>query len=64
MQYEKITRNPLTILLVEDNLAHAELVMRSFENHQIANKIYYVSNGEAAKEQRRTNPVYITPVTV
>ena len=39
---------PFTILLVEDNPAHAELVARSFEGHQIANRIYHVSDGEAA----------------
>ena len=39
---------PLTILLVEDNPDHAELVMRSFENHQVDSKIYHVRNGEAA----------------
>jgi CheY-like chemotaxis protein len=42
------TVEPLTILLVEDNPAHAELVARSFEGHQIANRIYHVSDGEAA----------------
>ena len=39
---------PLTILLVEDNPAHAELVQRSLENHRIANKIYHVADGKAA----------------
>ncbi|MBN1140803.1 MAG: response regulator [Deltaproteobacteria bacterium] len=39
---------PLTILLVEDNPAHAELVMRSFESQRVANKIFHVWDGEEA----------------
>ncbi len=39
---------PLTILFVEDNPDHAELVMRSLEDHQVANRIFHVSDGEAA----------------
>lgn len=38
----------LVILLVEDNLDHTELVMRSFENHRVANKIHHVPDGQAA----------------
>lgn len=39
---------PLTVLLVEDNLAHAEMVKRSFEDHRVANKIIHVTDGEMA----------------
>lgn len=39
---------PLTILFVEDNPDHAELVMRSLEDHQVANRIHHVADGEAA----------------
>lgn len=39
---------PLTILLVEDNLDHAELVMRNMEDFQVANTIIHVEDGEAA----------------
>ena len=39
---------PISILLVEDNPAHAELVMRSFEDNEVANKIYHVNDGEKA----------------
>lgn len=38
----------LNILLVEDNEAHVELIMRCFEEHAIANLIYNVKDGEAA----------------
>ena len=38
----------LTILLVEDNLDHAELVMRNMEDFKVANIINHVEDGEAA----------------
>jgi len=45
---EKINGKPLHILLVEDNEAHAELVMRSFEHHRVSNQITHVQDGQAA----------------
>ncbi len=39
---------PLTILLVEDNLDHAEIVMRTMADFQVANTIVHVEDGEAA----------------
>ena len=45
---KKVPAKPMSILLVEDNLAHAELVQRSFEGHRVANKIYHVADGKAA----------------
>lgn len=43
-----IKGKPLTILLVEDNEDHAEIVMRSFRAHQVANDFHLVTDGEAA----------------
>ncbi len=39
---------PLTILLVEDNLDHAELVKRNLETSLVANRLFHVEDGEAA----------------
>lgn len=43
-----MTGEPLTILLVEDNPDHAELVIRNMEDLQIANRVVHVEDGEAA----------------
>ena len=47
---EPLKGEPLTILLVEDDAAHAELIARCFEQHQVANRLYHVSNGEDAMD--------------
>ncbi len=39
---------PLVILLVEDNEAHAELVIRSMRDQRVANIIYHVLDGQQA----------------
>lgn len=39
---------PFDILLIEDNQDHAELVMRSLEDHPMANNVHHLSDGEAA----------------
>ena len=36
------------ILLIEDDPAHAELIMRSLASHPIPNRVHHVSNGEQA----------------
>ena len=48
MNRKQIRGEPLHILLVEDNLAHAELVIRSLRDHRLINTIEHLSNGEAA----------------
>jgi CheY-like chemotaxis protein len=54
---------PLTILLVEDNISHAELVKRSLESHHLAHRIYHVADGEAALAYLLRQGVYADPVT-
>ncbi len=39
---------PITILLVEDDMAHAEIVRRNLEDFRVANKLVHVSDGQAA----------------
>lgn len=39
---------PVLVMLVEDNADHAELVIRTLEDHRIANRIIHFSDGQAA----------------
>ena len=39
---------PLSILLVEDNEDHAELIKRSLAQNRVANRIFWVADGEKA----------------
>jgi CheY-like chemotaxis protein len=45
---KKETGALLRILLIEDNSAHAELIIRSLEDHQLSSDIYHASDGEIA----------------
>lgn len=53
-----MTGEPLTILLVEDNPDHAELVMRNMEDFKVANRIVHVEDGEAALDYVYGNGEY------
>jgi len=39
---------PIIILLVEDDPAHAEIVLRNFKDFNMANRIIHVEDGQAA----------------
>lgn len=39
---------PITILLVEDDPAHAEIVRRNFEDFRLANRLMHVADGQDA----------------
>lgn len=39
---------PVLIMLIEDNVDHAELVIRTLEDHRIANKIQHFLDGQTA----------------
>ncbi len=52
---------PLIILLVEDNPDHTELIMRSFQDHLVANRIYNVTDGESALDYLFQRGEYADP---
>lgn len=43
-----IKGEPIVILLVEDDPAHAEIVRRNLEEFRVANRIVHVTDGQAA----------------
>lgn len=43
-----ISGEPINILLVEDDLGHAEIVRRNLEDFRVANRIMHVTDGQAA----------------
>jgi two-component system response regulator len=58
----ELTGDPLHILLVEDNEAHAELVIRGLRDQQVANRIHHVSDGEKALDYLFHRGAYTDPV--
>jgi len=61
MPSENIQGEPLTVLLVEDNPDHAELITQNFRDHRVANKIYHVTDGEAAQDYLFRRGAYADP---
>jgi len=43
-----MTDEPVLVMLVEDNVDHAELVIRTLEEHRIANKVRHFLDGQSA----------------
>ena len=62
MIYKNVSGAPLKILLVEDNPAHAELVIRSFKDHTLNSEIHHVMNGEMALDYLFRRSEYTDPV--
>jgi len=48
MNSEQIPSQPAVILLVEDNPAHAELILRGLKDGRVANRVIHVVDGEQA----------------
>lgn len=44
---------PVTVLLVEDDPAHAEIVRRNLENARVANQLFWVKDGQEALDYLR-----------
>ncbi|GJQ34239.1 MAG: response regulator [Anaerolineales bacterium] len=52
---------PILVMLVEDNADHAELVIRTMENHPIPTKILHISDGESALDYLLRRKSYSDP---
>ena len=54
---------PIVILLVEDDEAHAEIVRRNFEACRIANRLMHVADGQAALDYLYQRNEFSDPAT-
>lgn len=52
---------PITILLVEDDPAHAEIVRRNLENARVANLLNWVADGQEALDYLQHSGKYQDP---
>jgi CheY-like chemotaxis protein len=52
---------PLLVMLVEDNADHAELVIRTLEDHQISNRIQHFTDGQSAIDYLMRQGPYSDP---
>jgi CheY-like chemotaxis protein len=56
-----ISGGPITIPLVEDDPAHAEIVRRNLEDFRVANRIVHVADGQAALDYLFRQAAYADP---
>jgi CheY-like chemotaxis protein len=54
---------PVLVMLVEDNIDHAELVIRTLEDHRIANKIIHFMDGQLALDYLFRRNGYQDPIS-
>jgi CheY-like chemotaxis protein len=52
---------PVVILLVEDDSAHAEIVRRNFENFRVANRLIHLIDGQAALDYLYRRGEFLDP---
>jgi CheY-like chemotaxis protein len=55
-------REPVRILLVEDNDAHTKLILRAFRDDRLSNPVHCVRDGEEALDYLFHNGKYTDPV--
>jgi CheY-like chemotaxis protein len=58
-----VAGQPLLILLVEDDPAHATIVLRNMESSRVANRIVHVADGQAALDYLFREGEYSDPAT-
>lgn len=54
---------PVLVMLVEDNADHAELVIRTLEEHRISNRVRHFLDGQSALDYLFHRGEYVDPVT-
>lgn len=52
---------PILVMLVEDNVDHAELVIRTLEEHRIANRVRHFLDGQSALDYLFQRGEYTDP---
>jgi len=63
MNIENMQSEPAIILLVEDDPAHTELIIRGLRDGRIANRVFHVSDGEEALDYLFRRGNYADPET-
>jgi CheY-like chemotaxis protein len=58
-----MTGEPILVMLVEDNADHAELVIRTLEDHRISNRIKHFTDGQSAIDYLLRQGEYSNPET-
>jgi DNA-binding response OmpR family regulator len=61
MKEKNMKGEPVFVMLVEDNIDHAELVIRTLENHRIANQIKHFADGQVALDYLLRRGEYADP---
>jgi len=60
---KSVKGEPVIVMLVEDNIDHAELVMRTLADHRIANQIRHLTDGQSALDYLLRRGEFSDPAT-